>query len=220
MHYVQFINPQFLMNLLYGCPVLEDLEILHVYFDDSDLGSNDTSFNDSPFEGQVKSLSNLVRAKVFFHLAFHIPVKAFSNAQFLHLNKCDAGIPVFPNLTYLEISFKRHSLKWNLVLDMLNHCPKLQTVVFDIRLDDDEVWPDPGFIPKCFSTHLRKCFIKGYAGVDCQMRFARYVLQNATLLRSLIICSRYSQNHQRKLEMITELASYPRSSAVCELLFK
>ncbi|XP_057426032.1 FBD-associated F-box protein At5g56380-like isoform X2 [Lotus japonicus] len=187
---VEFVNPQSLMNLLYGCPVLEDLVIYDVYFDDSDLIEDEISYNDSPFEGQVNTLSNLVSANVNFCNAFHIPVKAYSNAQFLHLNKCDADIHVFLNLTYLEL-FSGCSLKWNSVLHMLNHCPKLQTVVFIT-----------------------------YDGAD-KMRLARYVLQNSTSLRTMAISDPWDRlNHQEKLEVMAELASYPRSSAVCDLVFK
>ncbi|XP_057426146.1 F-box/FBD/LRR-repeat protein At4g26340-like [Lotus japonicus] len=203
---VEFLNPQSLMDLLYGCPVLEDLEIHNIAFDDS------------LFEGKVTSFSKLVRAKVSYLRAFHIPVKAFSNVEFLTLDKCcDGNIPVFSNLIYLEV----HSITWSLALAMLNHCPKLQTVDFNlISNDDHKVWQDPCFVPEYFGSHLRKCFLRGFSADECQMRFARYVMQNSTLLRTMIIRTQYDPNHQKKLAMITELASYSLSSAVCELLFK
>ncbi|XP_057422676.1 putative FBD-associated F-box protein At5g56820 [Lotus japonicus] len=200
------------MDLLDGCSALEDLEIFVI------------SFHEYPevLEIDDRNLPKLVKATVLFCGALYIPVKAFRNVQFLTLDECeDTDIHVFPNLIHMEFFFNC-SIKWSVVLDMLNHCPKLQTVVFELQIydDNDEVWPDPGFVPECFSSHLNKCYIKGYTGEECQMRFVRYVMQNSTSLRTMIICSRYDQNHERRLEVITELASYTRSSAVCELLFK
>ncbi|XP_057426145.1 F-box/FBD/LRR-repeat protein At4g26340-like [Lotus japonicus] len=200
---VEFVEPQYLMKLLYGCPVLEDLKIYDIYFED-----------ESSFEGKVKSFPKLVRAEVFMYGDFHIPVKAFRNVQHLLLNQCHGDIPVFPNLIYMEL----HSFYWSLVLDMLNHCPKLQTVVFYLVDREDEVWPYPCFVPECFSSHHRKCFLKDFTGVECQKRFARYVMQNSASLCTMKICT--APNHRRTLEILTELTSYPRSSAVCELLFK
>ncbi|XP_057427631.1 putative FBD-associated F-box protein At5g56820 [Lotus japonicus] len=147
-------------------------------------------------------------------------MKAYSNVKFLRINQCDVDIPMFPNLIYLELSVGYH-VKWSVALDMLNHCPKLQTVVFDLTFDgEDDVWPDPGFVPECFSSHLRKCFLEIFAGLGCEKRFARYVMQNSTLLRTMTISGRYPPNHPKMLEILTELSSYPRSSAVCELLIK
>ncbi|XP_057427461.1 FBD-associated F-box protein At5g22730-like [Lotus japonicus] len=207
---VVILNPQSLMDLLYGCPVLEDLEIDEIPFVSDDGPS---------FEGKVKSLSKLVRAEVFLYDDFCIPVEAFRNVQVLHLNQCDADIPVFHNLIHMKLFFG-HSITWSVALDMLNHCPKLQTVVFDLTShDEDDVWLDPSFVPECFSSHLRKCFLRDFEGLECHMRFARYVLKNSTSLRTMTIHS-MCQNREKEHEMIKEFASYPRSSSICELLFK
>ncbi|XP_057425444.1 F-box/FBD/LRR-repeat protein At4g26340-like [Lotus japonicus] len=202
---------RYLMELLYGCPVLEDLIL------------NDIDFNDCSFEGKVKTLSKLVRADVIFDSYRHlIPVKAFSNVEFLRIDECDVEIPVFSNLIHLELIFGDF-IKWSLALDMLNHCPKLQTLVFELNFghddDDDEVWPYQRFVPECFSSHLRKCFLKYFKGLECQMRFARYVMQNSASLRTMTIHCK-GQNREKELEMIEELASYPRSSSNCKLLFE
>ncbi|XP_057429993.1 F-box protein At4g09920-like isoform X2 [Lotus japonicus] len=151
---------QSFVELLYGCPILENLK------------ARDVSFYDYELEGRVKSLPKLVRAEVLvFFQGYYIPVKAFSNVQFLLLDECDADIPVFPNLIYLELLFGG-SIKFSLALDMLNRCSKLQTVVFNLDGRDD-VWPYPCSVPECFSSHLTKCILENFDAVECHMRFAR-----------------------------------------------
>ncbi|XP_057425047.1 F-box/FBD/LRR-repeat protein At4g26340-like [Lotus japonicus] len=150
---VEILNPPTLKGLVYGCPVLEDLEINDMIYVHDD--------GPSP-EGKVQSLSKLVRAEVFLYGDISIPVEAFCNVQFLTLDRCDGDILVFPNLIYMELHLGG-SISWSLALDMLNHCPKLHTVVFDLTyVDKYDVWPDPGFVPECFRSHLRKCFLKGF----------------------------------------------------------
>ncbi|XP_057427752.1 F-box/FBD/LRR-repeat protein At4g26340-like [Lotus japonicus] len=210
---IWFDKPQFLMELLYGCPALEDLK------------ANEIIFHDYSFEGKVRSLSKLVRADVFFDENFFIPVKAFRNVEFLRIDECDGDIPVFPNLTCMEL-FLGGSIQFSVALDMLNHCPKLQVVVFNFTNDDDDdedgdVWPYPQYVPECFSSHLTKCFLKDFKGLDRHMRFARYVMENSTSLRTMsMTIDSYCKNQKKEVQMIKELASYSRSSPVCKLLFK
>ncbi|XP_057427710.1 F-box/FBD/LRR-repeat protein At4g26340-like [Lotus japonicus] len=206
---VDLVKAQCLIDLLYGCPILEDLKT-QIYF------------RDGSFEGKVKTLSKLVRADVFLDGHFIIPVKAFQNVEFLRIEEVcidegDVGIPVFPNLIHMELSFGG-SINGSVALDMLNHCPKLQTFVFELT-DDDNFWLYPPLVPKCFSSHLRKCLLTKFTGLGCEMRFARYVMQNSTSLRTMTIDSN-CQNQKKEVQMIKELASYPRSSSICELLFK
>ncbi|XP_057440610.1 F-box protein At4g09920-like [Lotus japonicus] len=204
-----FSKPQDFLELLYGCPMLENLvakSLIFLYY--------------CSFEGKLKSLSKLVRAEVCDLRrnteVFDIPVKVLSNAKFLCLTQCNEDIPMFPNLVHLELI--RVELKS--VLDILNCSPNLQIFVLDFKYSSGEDWPNPEFVPECFYLQLKKCVIANYTGMANQMRFVKYVIQNSTSLSSMTIsCS--SDDHQKKLQMLIELASLClRSSATCQLLFK
>jgi hypothetical protein len=111
--------------------------------------------------------------------------------------------------------------QWKSVFDMLNHCPQLQTFVFyNVFWTTDRIWPDTHVLPECFSSQLRKCVFIDFTGKECEMRFVKFVMQNSTSLRTMkIFCKSDDLSHEETHEMLVELASYPRSSAACELLF-
>ncbi|XP_057438373.1 F-box protein At4g09920-like [Lotus japonicus] len=201
-----FCKAQDFMEFLYGCPILENLV------------AKTLRFNDCSYEGKVKSLSKLVRAEICDldgEGVFHYSVKVFSNVKFLSIDQCNEDIPMFPNLIHLELI--RVELKS--VLDILSCSPNLQIFDLDFKYSSGEDWPNPQLVPECFSSQLKKCVIANYTGMANQMRFVKYVMQNSTSLRSMTIsCS--SDDHQKKLQMLIELASCPRSSTTCQLLFK
>ncbi|XP_057440523.1 putative F-box/FBD/LRR-repeat protein At4g26350 [Lotus japonicus] len=201
------------MELLYGCPILEDLQVKLISFDPSDPSS---------FEGMVKTLPKLARAHVSSFTYDDIPLEAFCNVEFLRLDKyCDVNVNnlVFPNLIHMELILGR-KFKWSSVLDLLSHCPQLQTFVLENLHGRDRGWPDSLAVPECFVSRLWKCVFKNFTGLKGEMKFAKIVMRNSTSLRTMTICSGPSLFHHQKLEMITELASCPRSSVTCELLFK
>ncbi|KAK2380220.1 hypothetical protein QL285_067935 [Trifolium repens] len=136
----------------------------------------------------------------------HVPVRIFCNAEFLRVDEfCDEDIPTFPNLIHMELS-----------LGPNDHCPQLQTFVFEnVFWTTDRIWPDTHVLPECFSSQLRKCVFIDFTGKECEMRFVKFVMQNSTSLRTMKIFCKSGLSH----EETHELASCPRSSAACELLF-
>ncbi|XP_057437478.1 F-box/LRR-repeat protein At3g59200-like [Lotus japonicus] len=208
--YVTFSKCQHFIELLNGCPLLENLEAKCI----------SAAFVDDP---KFTTLSKLVRADVFnLRRPLDIPMRTFCNVEFLRIDQfCDVDIPIFPNLIQLELMFGRHDLKWESVLDMLNHCPQLQT--FDLENPSytaDKVWPNTHVVPKCFSSQLRTCILRNFKGKESGMRFAKFVMQNSALLDTMTIFSYRHLSLEEILEMRKELDSCPRSSASCELLFK
>ncbi|TKY66165.1 putative FBD-associated F-box protein [Spatholobus suberectus] len=130
---------------------------------------------------------------------------------------------VFHNLIHLELNFGSH-IKWHLVFEMLEHCPKLQTFVLHklspFLSSPPEIWSCPPSVPKCIASQFRKCTILNYKGKECELRFAKYIMQNSRALQAITINDTYSSNPQDKLEMLQKLAMCPRSSVTCKLLFK
>ncbi|KAK7282174.1 hypothetical protein RIF29_10767 [Crotalaria pallida] len=82
--------------------------------------------------------------------------------------------------------------------------------------DDDDDWVYPEFVPECVSLHLRKCTIHCYKGVEGGPRFARYVMQNASVLHTMRICG---LSEVLRFEIEKELSSCQKRSPTCQLSF-
>ncbi|KAJ1382089.1 Leucine-rich repeat domain superfamily [Sesbania bispinosa] len=214
---VCFLEPQHFMELLWGCPILEDLKVEDIYF------------KGSRCKGQFKTLTKLVRAHISEIQDFIIPLEAICNAEFLHIGQYSDefplfpnDIPLFPNLTQLEVIYQSDVaclIEWRLLIAMLKQCPKLQILVLDLRADTGywTDWPHPNFVPECLSSKLRECTIINYEGVKSELLFAKYVMQNSRVLRTMKI---YHNSGWYKFEMLKELSLCPRGSPTCELSFE
>ncbi|TKY66163.1 FBD-associated F-box protein [Spatholobus suberectus] len=115
-------------------------------------------------------MPKLVRADIFNVFGFQIPPKVVCNAEylrffFLELNNQEC-FPVFHNLIHLELNFESY-IKWHLVFEMLEHCPRLQTFALHrpLELSPPEIWACPQFVPECISSHLSKCSIVCLGGL-------------------------------------------------------
>ncbi|XP_057452094.1 F-box/FBD/LRR-repeat protein At4g26340-like [Lotus japonicus] len=200
---------QYVVQLLSGCPIVENM---HVKF----IGSLD----DPPYSNEnFKILSKLVRADIR-EVVEDIPLKAICNVEFLRIDKYTDDVPFFPNLTHLEL-ICGCGMNWNMVLEMLKKCPKLQTFVINLRTCyTSAVWTLPNFVPECLSSQLRKFSIKCCKGTEGELHFVKYIMQNARVLGAMTIGIWYSIRIERKFEILQELSLCPRSSLICELSFK
>jgi hypothetical protein len=48
---------------------------------------------------------------------------------------------------------------------------------------------DPTIVPECLSTQLNTCFLDGYRNTECEIEFAKYILQNSKVLNNMSIRS-------------------------------
>ncbi|XP_020228466.1 F-box/FBD/LRR-repeat protein At4g26340 [Cajanus cajan] len=216
--FVRIEGVEYVARILRGCPILEEFETNHVFFDYNVV--------------EYQSMCKLVRAHIGKNFGFQVPLKAMSNVQslrlFLELNHQD-DFPVFPNLIHMELGFERY-VNWDVVLELLEHCPKLQILVLNMPLVPNkplipvlpEIWScpqfDPKFVPECISSKLRKCTILGYTGIKCEMQFAKYIMHFSGALQTMTI--HHCADMQDKLQKQQELAMFPKSSATCKLLFE
>jgi hypothetical protein len=81
-------------------------------------------------------------------------------------------------------------------------------------------WMDPTIVPECLSTQLKICLLKGCKCTDCELQFAKFIMQNAKVLDTISIKSASSICISVKYQMITKMASSTRASATCKLLFE
>ncbi|CAJ2652262.1 unnamed protein product [Trifolium pratense] len=130
-------------------------------------------------------------------------------------------IPVFQNLIHVELFFAAFFHGWDGIVDFLQHCPKLQILhitKWTSSLSKD--WDCPIWSLECVSSHLRSCTINRFDGSKNDLRFATYILQNASRLEVMTIyvsVTARSSNGTQKDQIMEELSTCPRLSPGCKL---
>lgn len=126
-------------------------------------------------------------------------------------------VPVFTNLTHLEISFG--IINWSFVFYVLDNCPKLQNFLLDMPLTPNvyHLRFFPNISTQCLSLEFKSCTITNYRGEKDELRFVQLMLLNSISLESMTIHCLPSLNSQEKLEMQNKLLAFPRSYVTCEV---
>ncbi|PNX97725.1 F-box protein, partial [Trifolium pratense] len=111
-------------------------------------------------------------------------------------------IPIFHNLTHLKL----HN-NWDLVLQVLHHCPKLQNLqlyqgLYEAMLneeDDQENWVEPKLVPQCLSSYLRtylslrkRLSLGGYLKGERQAFDDFTLMHDLALIRNTILALDFS----------------------------
>ncbi|XP_014499375.1 FBD-associated F-box protein At5g38590-like [Vigna radiata var. radiata] len=188
-----------LSQLLSGCPNLEDLKVKHLTCETT---------------GKFIGLPKLVRVRIdelFLPLEIFKDVEVFKVDWIFQPNNFD-----FQNLVQLKLIV---GLDWLLLLEVLNHCPKLQSLVICIFKNDvryfqtlnfpgyeEDVWPYPQTVPACISSHLKTIRLTRYSGSKDEFHFARYILENAKYLQTMEIC--FDDGYDLMETMERELSSF------------
>ncbi|XP_058753075.1 F-box/FBD/LRR-repeat protein At5g56420-like [Vicia villosa] len=209
---VYFLEHWFLLEILNGCPILEDFEAKNIFVRNS---ANE-------YEAEFKRLTKLVKADISNLSVYNVPLEGFSNVEFLRLEEIYGCVPEFSNLTHLEF-VSRRNVNWCLLYDVLEKCPKLQNLVLEMPQLVTSVstlcWY-PNIFPKCLLSQLKECTIANYRGHQYELKFVQHIMLNSKSLRRITICSPPSMNPREMLEMQKELSFFPMRSATCEVNFK
>ncbi|GAU38274.1 hypothetical protein TSUD_119550 [Trifolium subterraneum] len=212
-------------KILKACPNLEDLHTSYPrYIRRCEKDNNEAGEFGSLF------LSKLVKADIG---SIDVPFNVIYNVEFLRLLKVQEpslqmdteifkDIPVFGNLIHIELWFYGFFHGWDGVVQLLQHCPKLQILYmrkWNASLSKD--WDCPISDLECVSSHLKSCTILNFEGSENDLRFAKYILQNARHLEVMTIdVSTSSSDGTRKHQIIEELSTCPRMSSGCKLSFE
>ncbi|KAL4382247.1 hypothetical protein HN51_005855 [Arachis hypogaea] len=205
---VRFTESRYLEMLLSGCPILEDLRIGQL-----EAWHFVTEFN----------LPNLIKADV---MSVSVPIAKFYNVKFLSI--CVADFPTTPECTFHNLIRMRLlvtcSCKWHLLVGLLKYCPKLQFLSIIVNttvistIDSEFVCSSELLVPECVSTRLSVCVLEGlWSRKD--IRFASYIMFNASVLRIMVIRSASFLNIDAKFKMLRYLSVISRSSTRCSLIF-
>ncbi|GAU25877.1 hypothetical protein TSUD_164180 [Trifolium subterraneum] len=209
---VYFSQHWFLLEIFNGCPILEDFEAKNIF----------VRHSTNEYDTEFKSLTKLVKANISNLSVFNVPLEAFSNVEFLRLEEFYGCVPVFANLTHLEVICRRN-VNWCSLYDVLEKCPKLQNLVLNMPQLVTSVscllWY-PNIFPKCLSSQFKECTIENYRGQQHELQFVHQLMLNSTSLHRITICSPPFMIPQEMLEMQKELSFFPISSATCELRLK
>ncbi|CAJ2639035.1 unnamed protein product [Trifolium pratense] len=218
--YVCFENQNDIKKVLKACPNLEDLHTSYPRY---------IRRCEKNKEFRSLFLSKLVKADIGSN---DVPFKVIYNVKFLRVIKVKPslkknikeffkGIPVFGNLIHIELWFYGFFHGWDGVVQLLQHCPKLQILYmrkWNTSVSKD--WECPISDLECLSSHLRSCTILNFEGSENDLRFAKYILQNARRLEVMTIgVNSSSSDGMQKHQIIEELSTCPRMSSGCKLSF-
>jgi len=78
--------------------------------------------------------------------------------------------------------------------------------------DDQGIWEEPEFIPRCLFSYLTTCIIQDFLGWKSELRLAGYILRNAQNLQTMTI-----KCESAPLEIERKLSQFPKASATCQL---
>ncbi|KAK4268291.1 hypothetical protein QN277_024968 [Acacia crassicarpa] len=248
MHLVKVKLPNYecLANLLSGCAFLQEL-VLDLGWDDGGGGGEEEKEDreegeveeeeeweeeeeeeweeeeeEEGFTLNIEKLEHLVSASV---PSFLITSKALTNVTHLQLNVDESPVrdtPKFDKLTHLKISsLDDEHLNW--IVECLRSSPKLESLVIN------EIYVGCGWegaliepkldVPQCLSSHLKEFTLGGYLGWECEFEIARYIMENARVLRTITILCGDDIDASDKYNCLIDLASCPRGSENCRLLF-
>ncbi|CAJ2644206.1 unnamed protein product [Trifolium pratense] len=217
---IAFSKLQHFMVFLSSCPILESLLTRYVWFNSEESSTCN--------EWKSFCLANLITADIDFTECY-FPLKVVHNVRSLtfgiHEVFYNDLIPTFHNLTQLKLLCK-DCITWQFLLEVLNHCPKLQKLDLDqgkvddetwIRNFDKENWVDPYVVPQCFTLHLRTCNLLQFHGQPGEVILARYILKNAKVLQNMTIWNS-SKSELHCLAIKRMLSAYPWASSMCKLI--
>lgn len=185
----------------------------------------------------MEDLSSLVEATAtvsvfderFNHLKLDL-LKGISGAKSISWSAStvdvplNSSVPKFPNLKHLELK-SSFSSGWLSLFQFLESASELEHLCieepeespFMIKQKREEsCWIEPQSVPTCLLSNLRTMKITRCKGRKCDIKFLKYMLGNAEVLKTLTITC---ENVPLKEEMCAELLKFPRASRYCEIHF-
>ncbi|ESW23105.1 hypothetical protein PHAVU_004G018800 [Phaseolus vulgaris] len=172
-----------LQQFLSRSPNLEDLVVQNFIVKNSVANTNTAE--------KLYRLFKLVTANVDLHL---VPLEIVKNVKVLMTDTVCQQDLVFDlqNLVQFVWTQLLPIHQWLLVLEVLRHCPKLQTLANFIQflkpMKKNQFCHAYFLFPTCLSSHLKSCCLHNYRGSVFEFKFAEYIMQNAKYLRTMKFC--------------------------------
>ncbi|KAM7507823.1 hypothetical protein LguiA_018276 [Lonicera macranthoides] len=124
-------------------------------------------------------------------------------------------LPVFENLTYLELDHMEFDYCASKALKIfLEFSPNLTSLVFGANMNLEfnvEDWISAQ-VPQCLKSRLKNFSVKYFCGNELEMRLLGFFLKNARILEKMKI---YCGENLNKDEVMNHLYGFPKESANC-----
>ncbi|ESQ42800.1 hypothetical protein EUTSA_v10015273mg [Eutrema salsugineum] len=237
---IKFASCNFVDKLLSSCPVLEDL-VIHDQFQDDFIAvwrvkvpSLKSLFvHKSEYIKYLRwfcidtpSLECLhILEKAILDVSHHNSLDPIKSVK--HLELCSSKISkdacpvVFLRLEKLRVC--TCGTQWMyLLMHVLGASPNLRALKLERRGSQHATAPElsePSSVPRCLLTSLETFEWVQYEGAKEEKEVAAFILRNANCLKKATIISPQHTHRDKKFEMVKELASWPRGSRTCQLVF-
>ncbi|KAK8498137.1 hypothetical protein V6N12_025783 [Hibiscus sabdariffa] len=128
----------------------------------------------------------------------------------------DRRFVAFQNLLHLEIHNRGMKLKGIELLEFLELSPNLQTLV-TCKPSKQESFPMEK-VPSCVAYQLKEWKVLDYDDQRSLFKMVTYILNNATVLEKLTICSYRLLKEETKFRITKKLLNLRRSSNKCRIV--
>ncbi|XP_021758600.1 putative F-box protein At3g58950 [Chenopodium quinoa] len=138
------------------------------------------------------------------------------------LTSGDFELPIFRNMTLLDLTLGQ-DVSWSeVLLDFLYSSPCLEslTLAQDPSLIDGKFLLKAKAVPSCVKSRLKFININDFRGYKEEIRMVKYFLDNAHGLKEMVICW---DRRSRKGDLIykaKEILELPKSSKSCSIAFE
>ncbi|XP_030928363.1 putative FBD-associated F-box protein At3g50710 [Quercus lobata] len=180
-----------------------------------------------------EKLDNVVQSDVYISISKYVPegfrrkwvfnlFAALNNVKFLSFsprgtewhNLGNIYPSSFQNL--VELKFKVNGCSWNVLQDLLQKAPNLETLVITNGYDSVEsnlYWKEPQYDPANLSS-LTSFYYRGFKGLNDEVELVKYVLKEARVLKTATFQVSSGESKESVLE---KLSMFPRCSTTCLL---
>ncbi|XP_062014045.1 F-box/FBD/LRR-repeat protein At5g56420-like [Rosa rugosa] len=207
-------------------PKLENLDLVQIPLSNYILENPKSVVNASiAFKSLAEEWSS------FPDLAFQL-LTGISNVKCLSLSDHPfeaSNLPVFGNLNQLKLVLRNCS-SWEFLAALLHRTPNLEDL--DLVLEDELLfyaqrtggekdypelqWTPPELVPNCLSSHLKTISIRGFKGLQFEMKVVKYMLLNGCHLNKMTI---YTSMLEKEEEYCRDLLSFQRVMT-CQVEFR
>ncbi|KAK1418040.1 hypothetical protein QVD17_27177 [Tagetes erecta] len=178
-----------------------------------------------PYEKQKEVASHVVNLLKGLSNVVFLNVSDHTIESLVFAGNMLANLPVFKNLTHLELTMEIRKTTFEALMQFLNCCPNLQSLYFsegfnhDVCLVENDLILSP--LPKCISSCLKMLTFKNFHGDDSEICFLKCVLQHASVCKKLNIssCENLFGDPNRQKEVKKASQTILKGSKSCVVTF-
>ncbi|KAK9048882.1 hypothetical protein SSX86_032150 [Deinandra increscens subsp. villosa] len=171
-----------------------------------------------PHEKQKEVASHVVNLLKGLSKVVFLNVSDHTIESLVFAGNMVANLPVFRNLTHLELTMEIRKPTIEALMTFLNCCPNLQSLSFSEGFNHDVCLAENDLIgsslPKCISSGLKLLTFKNFHGIDSEICFLKCILQHAFVFKKMNIscCEKLFGDPSRLKEVKKALETFSKGS--------